>query len=76
MGNHYHIDLEKYSLQRFLMDLKTREMIPSRRMLKEQLDERFKILENFGISNLKELIGTLNTRTKIALFSKETGLPV
>ncbi|MCJ7535434.1 MAG: DUF4332 domain-containing protein [Anaerolineales bacterium] len=76
MGNQYHIDLEKFSLQKFKNDLKTRDMIPSRVSLKEELDERFKILENNGITNLKELIDTLKTKPKIELFSKETGLSI
>jgi hypothetical protein len=44
--------------------------------LKEELDERFKILEISGITNLKELIYRLKTKPKIELFSKETGLSI
>ncbi len=76
MGNQYQIDLEKYSLQKFKNNLKSRDMIPSRVSLKEELDERFKILENSGITNLKELIDMLKTKPKIELFSKETGLSI
>jgi hypothetical protein len=76
MSNQYHINLEKYSLQQFKQNLESREMIPSRVILKEALDERFEILQNRGISNLKELIEALKTKQKIELFSKETGLSV
>jgi len=51
-------------------------MIPSRVSLKDELDERFKILEINGITNLKELIEALKTKQKIELFSKETGLTI
>jgi len=44
--------------------------------LKDELDERFKILEINGIRNLKELIEELKTKQKIELFSKETGLAI
>jgi hypothetical protein len=44
--------------------------------LKEELDERFYILENNGITNMKELIVRLKTRPGIELFSKETGISV
>jgi hypothetical protein len=44
--------------------------------LKDELDERFKILEINGIKNLKELIEELKTKQKIELFSKETGLAI
>ena len=49
-------------------------MIPSRVSLKDELDERFRILEISGITNLKELIDVLKTKQKIERFSKETGL--
>ena len=76
MGKHYHIDLEKYSLEKFKRNLKARDMIPSRVILKEDLDERFKILESNGISNLKELTERLKTRSKIEQFSEITGLSI
>jgi predicted flap endonuclease-1-like 5' DNA nuclease len=74
MGNQYQIDLEKYSLQRFKRSLQTRELIPSRSSLKDELDARFVILEDRGITNLKELTDVLKTKKKIEQFSKETGL--
>ena len=51
-------------------------MIPSRVSLKDDLDERFEILEINSIANLKELINALKTKPKIELFSKETGLTI
>jgi len=74
MGNKYHLNIEKYSLQKFKDNLKSRDMIPSRVSLKDDLDERFEILEINDIANLKELIDALKTKPKIELFSKETGL--
>jgi hypothetical protein len=76
MKDQYHIDLEKYSLNKFKNDLKSRDMIPSRVSLKDELDERFGILETNGITNVKELIAVLKTKQKIENFSKETGLTV
>jgi len=76
MGNQYHINIEKYSLQKFKNNLKSRDMIPSRVSLKEELDERFKILEVSGVRNLKELIEKLKTKPKIELLAKETGLSI
>jgi len=76
MGEKYNIDLEKYSLQKFKNNLEVRDMIPSRVSLKEALDERFAILEDSGITNLKELIGRLKTKQKIELFSRDTGLSI
>ena len=76
MENQYHIDLEMYGLQKFKSNLKSRDMIPSRVSLKDELDKRFKILEINGITNLKELTEVLKTKQKIELFSKETGLTI
>jgi hypothetical protein len=76
MGDQYHIDVEQYSLQRFKNNLKSRDLIPSRVTLKDGLDENFRVLELSGITNLKELIDTLKTKSKVERFSEETGLSV
>jgi predicted flap endonuclease-1-like 5' DNA nuclease len=76
MMAHYHIDTEKFSLEKFKNNIKTRDMIPSRVILKEDLDERFDLLDNTGISTLKDLIETLKSKAKIDQFSTETGLSV
>ncbi len=74
MKDKYQIDLEKYTLQKFFNNLKIREMIPSRKMLKDELEKRFKILTQNNISNLNELIEALKTNQKIASFAEVTGL--
>ncbi len=74
MKYQYHLDFENYSLDRFFNNLRTRDMIPSRMILKEELDERFKILEDNGITNLNQLVETLKTKQKIESFSNLTGL--
>ena len=76
MENQYHIKLENYSLEKFKNSLKSRDMIPSRVILKDDIDERFAILESNDISNLKELTDRLKTKMKIEHFSDETGLSI
>lgn len=76
MKEHYYIDLEKYSLQRFKISLQKRDMIPSRVILKEKIEERFATIASNGITNLKTLIDTLKTKPKIELFSKKTNLSI
>lgn len=51
-------------------------MIPSRVILKQDIEERFKILDSNGIKTLKDLVGVLNTKPKIDTFSRKTGLTV
>ena len=76
MAKQYHLDLAKYSLGKFKNNLKSREMIPSRVILKDDLEARFEKLEHSGITNLKELTDRLKTKPKVEQFSKETGLPL
>lgn len=76
MKEQYNIDLEKYSLQRFQASLRKRDLIPSRVILKEGIEEKFEILSDNGIENLKSLIGELKTKQKIELFSKKSGLSI
>ncbi|MCP4418518.1 MAG: DUF4332 domain-containing protein, partial [Chloroflexi bacterium] len=76
MSVQYQIDLEKYSLQKFKKSLQTRNLIPSRASLKDELDARFSILENSGITNLKELVDALKTKAKVEQFSRETSVPI
>ena len=76
MKEQYYFNLEKYSLQRFKKSLQKRDMIPSRVILKEKIDERFSIFTSNGIKNLKALIDTLKTKQKIEKFSKNTNLSI
>lgn len=74
MKKQYHLDLEKFSVEKFKTSLQKREMIPSRVILKEDMENRFRILDSNGIKTLKALIRVLGTKQKIETFSKQTGL--
>ena len=76
MKERYYIDLQKYDLQKFKQSLKRRDLIPSRVILKENLDKRFEILGNQGIKTLKDLIDALKSKQKIESFSQKSGLPI
>jgi len=45
MADPYHIDLEQFSLERFRQTLETADLSPGRRVLQENLSERFAVLE-------------------------------
>ncbi len=70
MEPRYQIDLEKFRL-----NIQNREMIPSRLILKDDINIRFGILIDYGITNLKELTDQLKTKVGIGKFSEQTGLP-
>ncbi|MCD4674267.1 MAG: DUF4332 domain-containing protein [Anaerolineaceae bacterium] len=76
MPNQYQLDLNTFSLQKFKDILQTKDLIPSRVSLKEDLQQRFEVLEARGIVTMKDLIDALKTKQKISQFARETGLPV
>lgn len=71
----YHIDLEKYSLTKFKEELIQAELIPSRKILKDEIDLRFGILKDNDVENLQNLSDLLKTPKKTREFAKTTGLP-
>ncbi len=76
MRKQYYLDLEKYSLQKFKENLQKREMIPSRVILKEDIEGNFKIFDLHGIKSLKALLDLLKTKPKLEKFTKTTGLSI
>ena len=75
MSSQYYRNLEDFCLEEFKQRLATEEVMPARQVLKEDLDERFQVLENMGITNLQELIDTLRTKKRVAAFAQQSGLP-
>jgi len=71
----YHISPEGISLERFKHALETSEILPSRKILKQNIGENFRILAGLGIRNVKDLIGALRTKEKIEALSQKSGLP-
>ncbi len=72
----YYIDPEKYSLDKFQSSLDSRELIPSRQMLKKNLKKYFDILRLSGIRNLADLLSVLSSKSKIGNFAENTGLTI
>ncbi len=76
MGSQYYIDPEKYSLDKFQRSLESRDMIPSRQILKDTLKQNFDLLRLSGIKNLSDLLTRLGSKSKIAVFAEKTGIPM
>lgn len=74
MVSHYHMDLDRFSLEAFKHILQTEHLLPSQRILKESIVERFATLASMGIGNLKDLLNTLSTKKKIEQFAQASGL--
>ncbi len=70
----YYIDLTAIDITEYQSYLEEAELLPSRQVLKDNLEENFHNLKKAGIKNLEELLDKINTRNKEAMFSKETGI--
>jgi hypothetical protein len=66
----YYIDLSSINIDSFKAKLDTADLLPSRMVLKDKLDERFNFFKSIGIRNVKELQQTLKKKDKLAELSK------
>ena len=71
----YTLDPGKISLDRFFELTGSRRMLPSRIVLHDHMMERFQILKEAGIRNLRDLISTLGSKPRIEVFASDSGLP-
>jgi predicted flap endonuclease-1-like 5' DNA nuclease len=76
MSDSYHLDLQDISLDQYRQTLKAAELIPSRRILKEQINERFSRLQAQGISNLAKFLSAVKSAEKIADLARMADLSV
>lgn len=74
MKTRYHLDSANYSLQQLRDNLSSRELIPSRQILKEELEDRFEVLGKRGILTLQDLLHALKDKKRIEDFSKSSGI--
>ncbi len=75
MADQYYMDLEQFSLQKFRQILETKELMPGRRILRENIQERFAIVASLGITNMQQLTERLKTKKQVESFCLESGLP-
>ncbi len=70
----YYIDLEKISTDKYKEILKSADLLPSRMILKEDINKNFDILKNQTVKNLDELLKILKNKKKLQDFSIQSGL--
>jgi hypothetical protein len=75
MGDDYYLDFQRYPLKTWQGELKESQLLPSRQILKEDLEGRFKILEEKGIFNLQSLMDALKTPRKARDLASQSRLP-
>ncbi|MEX0289372.1 MAG: DUF4332 domain-containing protein [Flavobacteriaceae bacterium] len=71
----YYIDLKNISIDAYQDILKTTTLIPSWKVLENDIDENLSILKTHNINNLNELLVALKDKIKIQEFSRQSGLP-
>ena len=70
----YSLDPDRIGLERFLELIRGKRMLPGRVGLQQQMDARFAVLRDAGISSLGELLRRLGSASKMKAFSEESGL--
>jgi hypothetical protein len=70
----YSLDLGAISLAQYAQLLAKQTLLPGRRMLQEQLPERFALLAGAGIKTVSELSIALSTPQRLASLSASTGI--
>lgn len=71
----YYIDLKSISIDAYKEILKTTILIPSWKILEDDIDKNLNIIEKHNIKNLDELLITLKDKSKIQEFSRQSNLP-
>lgn len=70
----YHIDLENISIDNYKEILKSADLLPSRMILKDNLNINFDLIKNQKVNNVDELLKKLKNKKKLQDFSKHSGL--
>jgi hypothetical protein len=66
----YYIDLRSISIDDYRSKLESSDLLPSRVILKERLEDRFNYFKSIGIRNVFELQKVLKKKEKLAELSK------
>jgi len=70
----YYIDLKSLNIDQYKNILKSADLLPSRMILKNNIDDIFNAIKKQKIENLEELQATLKNKTKLQGFSNISGI--
>lgn len=70
----YSLDLSKISIEAYKVILKNQYLLPSRKVLHQEMDSSFDAIHNCKMNNLVELKNALSTTQKLCAFSEKSGL--
>lgn len=74
MKDNYHISLKEISLDEYEKILESKELLPGRIILKEDIHEKFNKIRSNDIEDLEKLLEQLNSKKKIKKFALDSGL--
>ncbi len=70
----YYINLENISINNYKEILKSADLLPSRMILKDNIDKNFDLIKKQNVRNIDELMKILKNKKKLQDFSKQIGL--
>lgn len=70
----YYIDLKSISIEEYKDILRSTELIPSWKILEENIDENLDVIKSHNLKNLDELLTALKSKDNVIILSKESGL--
>lgn len=70
----YYINFTKISIIEYRDILKNKGLIPSQKVLLENIDKNFALIADNGIKNIDELLTALKTKKKIEEFAADSGV--
>jgi len=70
----YYIDLKIISIDEYKEILKASDLLPSRLILKDNIDSNFDLIKNQKVQNVEELLNLLKNKKKLQDFSRQSGL--
>ena len=76
MKDIYYLDKDNFLLEKFKNGLETRDLLPGRRPLLNNIDQYFSTLEKAGYKNLSDILNRLKSKVKIEKESYSTGIPI
>lgn len=69
----YYIDLSRITLNEFKKKLKSTDLLPSQQIIKEDIDDKFQVLQSQNIENMHQLQQALKNKGNVNEFSNLTG---
>jgi len=73
--NSYGLDMESVSMERFQTMLQNKDLLPSRRLLLEEMDAQFAKLKAAGVQTMADLVTFLKTSKRVVKAAEMTGIP-